>query len=240
LRSAQFLRSAAVKRSRKGFALIIFSRLVGPVASAVAMTRAASAFSIADRIATAHFFTTEVNAKRLGLLRELVPTAARVALLMNPMNALNTSATLKEVEPAARALGLQIQVFNTSTSLEIDAAFAALVAWRPDAQFVAPDGFFTSRRVQLAALAARHALPATFPVREFPAAGGLMSYGTSITDAYRQAGIYAARILNGAKPADLPVTQSTRFELVINLKTAKALGLDVPLHLQQLADEVIE
>src|SRR5262249_35057330 len=113
------------------------------------------------------FFTTEVNAKRLGLLRQLVPTAARVALLMNPSNTLNTSATLKEVEPAARTLGLQTEVFNASTSREIDAAFAALVAWRPDALFVAPDGFFTSRRVQLAALAVRHALPATYSVRDY-------------------------------------------------------------------------
>jgi putative tryptophan/tyrosine transport system substrate-binding protein len=160
-----------------------------------------------------NFFTTEVNAKRLGLLRELMPAAARVAMLMNPSNAPNTSSTLKEVEPAARTLGLQIQIFNATTSLEIDAAFAALVPGRPDALFVAPDGFFTSRRVQLAALAARHALPATYSVRDYVEVGGLMSYGASLTDAYRQLGVFTGRILKGAKPADLPVVRSTKFEL---------------------------
>jgi putative tryptophan/tyrosine transport system substrate-binding protein len=187
-----------------------------------------------------NFFTTEVNAKRLGLLRELVPAAARVALLMNPNNALNTSATLKEVEPAARTLGLQIQVFNASTSLEIDAAFAALVAWRPDALFVAPDGFFTSRRVQLAALAARHALPATYSVRDHVEVGGLTSYGASLVDAYRQVGTFTGRILKGAKPGELPVVQSTKFELVINAQIARMLGLTVPSSLLATADEVIE
>ena len=187
-----------------------------------------------------NFFTTEVNAKRLGLLRELVPTAARVALLMNPMNALNTSATLKEVEPAARALGLQIQVFNASTSLEIDAAFAALVAWRPDALFVAPDGFFTSRRVQLAALAARHALPATYSVRDAVEVGGLTSYGASLMDAYRQVGTFTGRVLKGAKPGELPVVQSTKFELVVNAQIARMLGLSIPASLLAIADEVIE
>jgi putative tryptophan/tyrosine transport system substrate-binding protein len=187
-----------------------------------------------------NFFTTEVNAKRLGLLRELVPTAARVALLMNPNNALNTSATLKEVEPAARTLGLQVQVFNASTSPEIDAAFAAVVAWRPDALFVAPDGFFTSRRVQLAALAARHALPATYSVRDVVEVGGLTSYGASLMDAYRQVGTFTGRILKGAKPADLPVVQSTKFELVINAQIARMLGLTIPASLLAVADEVIE
>jgi putative tryptophan/tyrosine transport system substrate-binding protein len=187
-----------------------------------------------------NFFTTEVNAKRLGLLRELVPAAARVALLMNRNNALNTSATLKEVEPAARTLGLQIQVFNASTSLEIDAAFAALVAWRPDALFVAPDGFFTSRRVQLAALAARHALPATYSVRDHVEVGGLTSYGASLVDAYRQVGTFTGRILKGAKPGELPVVQSTKFELVINAQIARMLGLTVPPSLLATADEVIE
>ena len=187
-----------------------------------------------------NFFTTEVNAKRLGLLRELVPAAARVALLMNPINTLNTSATLKEVEPAARTLGLQIQVFNASTSLEIDAAFAALVAWRPDVLYVAPDGFFTSRRVQLAALAARHALPSSYSVRDHVEVGGLMSYGASLTDAYRQLGVFTGRILKGAKPADLPVVQSTKFELVINAQIARMLGLSVTPTLLATADEVIE
>jgi len=161
-----------------------------------------------------NFFTTEVNAKRLALLRELVPTAARVALLMNPSNAPNTSSTLKEVEPAARSMGLEIQVFNATTNFEIDAAFAALVPARPDALFVAPDGFFTSRRVQLAALAARHALPSSYSVRDCVEVGGLMSYGASLTDTYRQLGVFTGHILKGAKPADLPVVQSTKLELV--------------------------
>src|SRR5262249_25907313 len=140
-----------------------------------------------------NLFRTEGNAKRLGLLHELVPGAVRVALLMNPRNLMNTSSTLREVEQAARTLGLQIQAFNASSSLEIDAAFAALRPWRPDALFVAPDGFFTSRRVQLAALTARHALPASYSVRNFVEAGGLTSYGASLTDAYRQLGVFSAR-----------------------------------------------
>jgi len=159
---------------------------------------------------------------------------------MNPNNALNTSATLKEVEPAARTLGLHIQVFNASTSLEIDAAFAALVAWRPDAVFVAPDGFFTSRRVQLAALAARHALPASYSVRDYVEVGGLTSYGASLMDAYRQVGAFAGRILNGAKPGELPVVQSTKFELVLNAQIARMLRLTIPASLLAVADEVIE
>ena len=187
-----------------------------------------------------NFFTTEVNAKRLGLLRELVPAATRVAMLMNPINAPNTSSTLKEVEPAARALGLQIQIFHASTGLEIDAAFAALVPTRPDALFVAPDGFFTSRRVQIAALAARHALPASYSVRDHVEVGGLMSYGAGLTDAYHQLGVFTGRILKGAKPEELPVVQSTKFELVINASTARLLGLEVPPMLLARADEVIE
>src|SRR5262249_10148493 len=153
--------------------------------------------------------------KRLGLLRDLVPAALRVAVLVNPGNTHNTSSTLTELEPAARALGLQLQVFNASTGQEIDAAFAALVLMRPDALFVGPDGFFVSRRVQLAALAARHALPATYSVRDFLEVGGLMSYGASLSDAYRQLGVFSGRILKGTKPADLPVVQSTKLDLVI-------------------------
>jgi putative ABC transport system substrate-binding protein len=187
-----------------------------------------------------NFFTAEVNAKRLGLLRELVPAAARVAVLINPSNATNTSSMLTELEPAARALGLQVQIFKASTSREIDAAFAALVPERPDAPFVAPDGFFTSRRVQLAALAARHALPATYSVRDFVDVGGLMSYGANLTDAYRQLGVFAGRILKGTRPADLPVVQSTKFELVLNAQIARMLGLVVPPSLLSIADEVIE
>jgi putative ABC transport system substrate-binding protein len=185
-------------------------------------------------------FNSELNAKRLGLLRELVPTAGRVAVLVNPANTTNTSSVLADVEPAARALGLQIQVYNASTSREIDAAFAALVQERADALFLAPDGLFGTRRVQLISLAARHALPASYSARESVEAGGLMSYGTNSIDAYSQVGVYTGRVLKGAKPADLPVTQATKFELVINLQTAKLLGLDVPPMLLARADAVIE
>src|SRR5262249_39177217 len=152
---------------------------------------------------------------RLGLLHELVPTAARCSVLVNPANTTNTSSILADVEPAARALGLQIQIYNASTSSEIDAAYAALMREQPDALFLASDGLFSTRRVQLISLAARHALPASYSSREFVEAGGLMSYGTSLVEMYREVGGYAGRILKGAKPADLPVVQSTKFELVI-------------------------
>jgi putative ABC transport system substrate-binding protein len=187
-----------------------------------------------------NFFTAEVVAKRLGLLRDLLPAAARVAVLVNPTNATTASSTLREVEAAARALGLKIDFFNASTSREIEAAFATLGRERPDALFVAPDAFYTDRRVQLANLAARHAFPASFSARENVEAGGLMSYGASLTDMYRQVGVYSGRILKGAKPADLPVVQSTKFELVINQPTARMLGLTIPPSLLALADEVIE
>ena len=179
-------------------------------------------------------------AKRLELLRELVPGAARVAVLVNPANAATTEATLRDVEAAARAMGLQIQVLNASTSREINAAFATFVRERPDALFVANDAFFNSRRTQLAHLATRHAIPATFGSREFAEAGGLMSYGTNIVDAWRQVGVYTGRILKGVKPADLPVVQASKFELVINAETARMLGLTVPPQLLARADEVIE
>jgi putative ABC transport system substrate-binding protein len=187
-----------------------------------------------------NFFTAEVMAKRLGLLRELVPAAARLAVLVNPANVGRAASTRSELEPAARILGLQIQFYDASTSKEVDAAYATLVRERPDALFVASDGFFTDRRVQLIALAARHALPAAYSVREFVEVGGLMSYGTSLMDTYRQVGVYAGRILKGEKPADLPVLQATKFELVINLQTARLLGLEVPPTLIARADEVIE
>jgi putative tryptophan/tyrosine transport system substrate-binding protein len=183
---------------------------------------------------------SELTAKRLGLLRELVPGAARVAVLVNPANTANAEITLRDVEPAARAMGLQIQILKASSSGEIEAAFATFVRERPDALFVGNDAFLTSRRVQLAHLATRHAIPATYTVRDFAEVGGLMSYGVNITDALRQVGVYAGRILKGAKPADLPVVQSSKFELVINAVTARMLGLTVPPSLLSVADEVIE
>jgi putative ABC transport system substrate-binding protein len=186
------------------------------------------------------FFSQEVTAKRLGLLHELVPKAVRIAVLLNPANIPSAEAALGVIPEAARAFGLQIQVLNAGTSREIEAAFATLLRDRSDALFVAPDGFFNGRRVQLAIMAGRHAIPATYSSREYVEAGGLMSYGANVADAYRQAGVISGQILKGAKPADLPVTQSTKFELVINLPTARALGLDVPPVLLARADEVIE
>jgi ABC-type uncharacterized transport system substrate-binding protein len=182
----------------------------------------------------------ELVAKRLELLRELVPSAARVAVLVNPTNAANTETTLRDVETAARAMGLQIQALNASTSREIDAAFAALARERPDALLVGSDTLFTTRRVQMSLQAMRHAIPATYSAREFADAGGLMSYGSNLTDALRQVGVYTGRILKGAKPADLPVVQASKFELVINAQTARMLGLTVPDKLLVAADEVIE
>jgi ABC-type uncharacterized transport system substrate-binding protein len=187
-----------------------------------------------------NFLTGELNAKRLELLRELVPTATRAAVLVNPASPTSTERTLTDVETAARAMGMQIQVVNASTSRQINAAFAALVRERPDVLFVGGDTFLTSRRVQLATLAARHALPAIYPGREFAEVGGLVSYGSNMVDAHRQIGVYAGRILKGAKPADLPVVHSSKFELVINAETARMLGLTVPPQLLALADEVIE
>jgi putative ABC transport system substrate-binding protein len=188
-----------------------------------------------------NFFNVELVAKRLELLRELVPAAVRVALLVNPANVTATEASVRDLEAAALAMGgLQINVLNASTSREIDAAFAALVRERPDALFVAGDSFFNSRRVQLANSTVRHALPAAFSQREIVEAGGLMSYGSDILDVYRQIGVYTGRILKGAKPADLPVVQSSKFELVINHQTARLLGLTVPPQLLARADEVIE
>ena len=187
-----------------------------------------------------NFFSVELVAKRLELLRELVPTATLVAVLVNPANVANTESTLRDVEPAARAMGQKIQVLNASTSREIDAAFAALGRERPDALFVSGDAFLDSRRVQLVQLATHYHVPATYSGREYAEVGGLMSYGSDITDAYRQVGIYTGRILKGAKPVDLPVVQASKFELVINHQTARMLGLTVPSMLLARADEVIE
>jgi len=187
-----------------------------------------------------NFLSAEVVAKRLGLLHDLVPKAVRIAVLVNPGSSSTAETTLRDIPEAARALGLQIQILQAGTSREIEAAFATLVRDRADALFVAPDGFFTSRRVQFATLATRHAIPATYPVRDFAEVGGLMSYGVNITDTLRQVGVYAGRILKGAKPADLPVVQSTKFEFVINMQTARALGIEVPAQLLATVDEVIE
>jgi putative ABC transport system substrate-binding protein len=182
----------------------------------------------------------EVVAKRLGLLHELVPKAVCVAVLVNPANATTAETTLRDVQEAARIIGLQIEIINASTIREIDAAFAALARERPDALFVASDGFFPGRRVQFATLAARHGFPAAYSVREFCETGGLMCYGTNRVDLFHQGGIYTGAILKGTKPADLPVVQSTKFEFVINLGTARALGIEVPAGLLAIADEVIE
>jgi putative tryptophan/tyrosine transport system substrate-binding protein len=184
-----------------------------------------------------NFFTGEVVAKRMQLLRELVPAASRIAVLVNPSDPSNES-TRSDVEPVAGVLG--IFVLEAATIGEIDAAFAHLVREKADALFVAPGVFFSARRVQLAVLAARHNIPASFSSRAAVEAGGLVSYGADLADAFRQAGVYTARILQGAKPADLPVQQSIKFELVINLSTARALGLTIPPSLLAIADEVIE
>jgi ABC-type uncharacterized transport system substrate-binding protein len=186
-----------------------------------------------------NFFATELTAKRLALLHELVPKAVRIAVLVNPANPATESA-IREIPEAARAMGLQIQVLKASTRSEIEAAFATLARNRADALYVAGDVFFTSRRVQFATLAASHRIPASYPSREAVEAGGLMSYATDRVDMWRQVGTYTGQILKGAKPADLPVLQSTKFEFVINLQTARALGLEVPPTLIARADEAIE
>ncbi len=187
-----------------------------------------------------NFLSGEVVAKRLELLRELVPAASRVAVLVNPTNGVDAETTVRDVAAAALTIGFQIQVLNASTSREIETAFATFVRERPDALFVGPDPFFGGRRVQLATLATRHAIPTAYALRDYAEAGGLMSYGANVADAYRQVGVYAGRILKGAKPADLPVVQASKFELVINTVTARMLGLTVPPSLLARADEVIE
>jgi putative ABC transport system substrate-binding protein len=185
-------------------------------------------------------FFNEVVAKRLGLLHELVPKAVRIAVLINPANVPSAEATSREIPEAAHAIGLQTQVLNASTSREIEAAFATLVRERADALFVAPDAFFISRRVQFVTLAARYGIPTAHNAREEVEAGGLMSYGTDNLDMWRHVGGYTGQIFKGAKPADLPVMQATKFEFVINLQTARALGLEIPSSVLATADEVIE
>jgi putative tryptophan/tyrosine transport system substrate-binding protein len=187
-----------------------------------------------------NFFTGELVAKRLGLLHELVPGAARMGVFINSSDAQRAELLRSDAHAAARDIGLQLQILTPSTGREIDAAFAALVRERADALFVGPDAFYNSRRVQLANMSARHAIPTAFAVREYVDAGGLMSYGTNLADMYRQVGVYCGRVLKGAKPADLPVLQSTKFELVINAQTARMLGLTIPDKLLVAADEVIE
>ena len=187
-----------------------------------------------------NFFANEVATKRLRLLHDLVPKAVRIAVLLNPANAAVAESTLRDVQEAAPQMRLQIQALNASTIGEIDAAFVTLARERPDALFVAADAFFVSQRVQFATLTARDRIPAAYPVREIVEAGGLMSYGTDLADMFHEVGVYTGSILKGAKPADLPVLQSTKFEFVINLKTARALGIEVPSALLLIADEVIE
>jgi len=187
-----------------------------------------------------NFFATEINAKRLGLMHELLPKATHFAVLVNPTNATSVETTTKALQEAAPSIGLELFFGNASTPAEIDTAFAAFARERASALFIAPDGFFGSRGAQFAALAARDRLPASFVSRETVEAGLLMSYGTSFDDMFRQIGIYTGSILKGTKPADLPVLQSTKFEFILNLKTARTLGVEIPPTLLARADEVIE
>ena len=184
--------------------------------------------------------TQEVTAKRLRLLHDLVPKAVRIAVLVNPASASIAESTIRDTQEAAPTIGLQIQIFNATTIDEIDAAVTALARERLDALVVVPDAFFASRAVQFATLTARDRIPAAYTIRDYVAAGGLMSYGTDLEDMFHQVGVYTANILKGAKPADLPVAQSTKFEFVINLQTAHALGIEVPSGVLSIADEVIE
>ena len=186
-----------------------------------------------------NFFNSELVAKRLEILHELVPAAVRIAIFVNP-RAPDAAPTLRDAEPAARAMGLKIQVHNASSSREIDAAFATFAGERPDALFVSSDAFFTARRVQMSVLAARHGVPTAFQSRDAVEVGGLMNYGSNNADTYRQLAVCAGRVLKGAKPADMPVVQTSKFELVINAQTARTLGLTVPPSLLARADEVIE
>jgi putative ABC transport system substrate-binding protein len=187
-----------------------------------------------------NFFATEVTAKELRLLHDLVPKAVRLAVLVNPANAATAEPTLRDVQEAAPTIGLKTQILNATTIGEIDAAFATLAHERPDALLVVPDAFFYSRRGQFATLTAVNKIPAAYGDRDIVAAGGLMSYGADIADAVRQVGVYTGKILKGAKPADLPVLQTTKFEFAINLQTARALGIEVPQAVLSIADEVIE
>jgi putative tryptophan/tyrosine transport system substrate-binding protein len=249
------LSGLAAELTRRQVAVFVTAGNAATLASKAATTTTPIVFQVGDdpvrlglvgslarpggNLTGVNFFAGELAAKRLELLHELVPSATRVAVLINPGNP-NAEAVLRDVQAGARTMGLQIQVHNAATTGEIDAAFATFVRERPDALFVGPDPFFRARRVQLALLAAHHRLPATYALRDYAEAGGLMSYGASLNDAFRQVGTYVGRILKGAKPADLPVVQSSKFELVINAQAARMLGLNVPDRLLARADEVIE
>lgn len=187
-----------------------------------------------------NFFNRELAGKQLEFLRELVPSANRIAVLVNPADATVMETTVRDVEAAATVKGLEVQVIQASTSGEIDAAFAVFASERPDALFIAADPFFNSRRLQLSLLAMRHAVPTVYSGREYAEVGGLITYGSDITDAYRQAGRYTGRILKGARPADMPIVQANKLELIVNAQSARAMGLTVPQSLQVVADEVIE
>ena len=187
-----------------------------------------------------NIFNLELAGKRLELLRQLVPKAARIAVLVNPADAAATHTQLREVEAAAGSMGLQVQFHDANSSKEIDAAFEAIGREKPAAVFILTSPFFNGRRIQLVQLAAFHRVATAYGLRDYAEAGGLMSYGSNIVDAYRQVGIYAGRILKGTRPADLPVVQANKFELIINAQTARMLGLSVPASLLALADEVIE
>jgi putative tryptophan/tyrosine transport system substrate-binding protein len=214
---------------------IVFVNGVDPVSSGLVM----SLNRPGGNATGVYIFQQVLEGKRLGLLRELVPSAASIAVLLNPTNA-NFQTQLRGVQDAARDLGQQVSILSANTEREIDVAFATVAQSGARALLVGSDPFFGSERDQVIALAARHAIPAIYEGREFATAGGLASYGTSLADAYRQAALYAGRILKGEKPADLPIVQPTKFEFVINLKTAKTLGLDVPPGLSASADEIIE
>jgi putative ABC transport system substrate-binding protein len=187
-----------------------------------------------------NFQTSEVAAKRLLFLHDMLPKASRIAVLVNPRNTLIAKSTVRDVQKAAPTMGLQVLILNASTVGEVDAAFAAIVRERADALFVAPDAFFGSRRAQLVTLAARDRIPAIYSGREYVTAGGLVSYGVDLADVIRLIGVYSGTVLKGAKPSELPVLQSTKFEFVINLTTAKALGIAIPPGVISIADEVVE
>jgi ABC-type uncharacterized transport system substrate-binding protein len=225
----------AAKRSTQSIPIVFVSG-----GDPVQMGLVSSFHQPAGNVTGFYFLLTGLVAKRLALLHELLPGGKRVAVLVNPTNMATAEPTKRDTAVASRALGLDIQVFNASTSGEIDAAFAAFSGWRPEALFVGPDPLFITESARLVALAASHALPVSYFQSGHVEAGGLMSYGPDFADVYHQAGVYVGRVLKGARPVDLPVQQPTKFELVINLKTAKALGLEVPPMLLARADEVIE